>query len=206
MRKHIVIALSFVLATTAIVYALSWKYNLEDALKDGKRLGKPLMVDFYTDWCGWSVKLDRDTYADKKVQELAAQFICVKVDGDKNPALVKRYNVTGYPSIFFLSSNGKITKKIPGYVTPDKIIPVMNGILKRKNSDAGKGKSGVAFRKKSPFVLSGILYDARTPKAIINGNIVRVGDEVDGATILSIERNSATISYKDRRIALNISE
>jgi len=46
------------------------------------------MIDFYATWCGWCTKLDNKTYTDKEIKELARDFICIKVDGDKSKELV----------------------------------------------------------------------------------------------------------------------
>jgi len=112
-------------------YAISWRYDLSGALKAAKKEQKPIMIDFYTDWCGWCKKLDRDTYSDSRVQKLAGQFICVKVDGDRNADSIGKYNIRGYPTILFLDSNGNIVQQIPGYVGPADFSKTMNAILEK---------------------------------------------------------------------------
>jgi tetratricopeptide (TPR) repeat protein len=89
------------------------------------------MVDFYTDGCGWCKKLDRDTYADPEVANLAKKFICVKVNGDKYQDLVSKYAVTGYPTILFLDVEGRPLVSIVGYVNAEGMIPKMNDALAR---------------------------------------------------------------------------
>jgi hypothetical protein len=44
------------------------------------------------------------------------------------------------------------------------------------------------------FRLNGIIYNEARPIAIVNGLTVRVGDEVNGATVISIERDRVTLS------------
>ena len=109
--------------------AIMWKYNLQDALKAAKSLGKPVMIDFYTDWCGWCKKLDSDTYTDPKVNAAAAKFICVKINAEREPALAGKYGVSGYPTVIFLDSNGNLLQKIPGFLPPDRFLAAMNRIL-----------------------------------------------------------------------------
>jgi hypothetical protein len=51
--------------------------------------------------------------------------------------------------------------------------------------------------------VSGILHDAEAPKAIINGRIVGVGEVVDGAKVLAIDRLAGvTVEYKGRQVVL----
>ena len=99
----LLIFLSVFLFQAMGAYAISWSSNLESALKKVKRNKKPVMVDFYTNWCGWCDKLDSDTYSDRKVNRLARDFICVKVNGDRDRDAVKKYNIRGYPTILFLA-------------------------------------------------------------------------------------------------------
>jgi len=132
MNKRIPVFLFFIAAFAFILpqaHAIDWKYNLQDALKSAKAQHKPIMIDFYTDWCGWCKKLDSDTYSDPKVNAAAKKFICVKIDAEKEPNLASKYGVSGYPTIIFLDSNGTVLSKIPGYLPPDKFLANMNKIL-----------------------------------------------------------------------------
>ncbi|MFH1258929.1 MAG: thioredoxin family protein [Elusimicrobiota bacterium] len=97
------------------VIPISWVYNLDEGLKSAKTAQKPLMVDFYTDWCGWCKKLDRDVYTDARIIKLSEGFVCVKVDAEKYPADAQKYGVNGYPTIVFLKPDGTALDKIAGY-------------------------------------------------------------------------------------------
>ena len=50
-------------AASATPGKLVWS-ELDPGLAEAKRAGKPLLVDVYTDWCGWCKRMDRTTYAD----------------------------------------------------------------------------------------------------------------------------------------------
>lgn len=132
MNKRIPVFLFFIAALAFILpqaHAIDWKYNLQDALKSAKVQHKPIMIDFYTDWCGWCKKLDSDTYSDPKVNAAAKKFICVKINAEKEPNLANKYGVSGFPTIIFLDSNGAVLSKIPGYLPPDRFLANMNKIL-----------------------------------------------------------------------------
>ncbi|HOX09415.1 MAG TPA: thioredoxin family protein, partial [Candidatus Omnitrophota bacterium] len=115
--------------------AITWAGNLNSALKEAKSKNKPVMADFYTDWCGWCKKLDRDTYADPEVANLAKKFICVKVNGDKYPTLVSKYGVSGYPTIIFLGPAGDKTDAIVGYVNAEGMLSKMNSVLSKMTAE-----------------------------------------------------------------------
>jgi len=122
----LLIALAFILPP---VYAISWRHDLESALKAAKSQQKPVLIDFYTEWCGWCKKLDSDTYSDSRVNSASEKFVCVKIDAEKEPEIANKYGVTGFPTIIFLDSNASVISTIPGYLPPDEFLANMNKIL-----------------------------------------------------------------------------
>jgi len=104
---------------------INWQNNLDEAFSMAKRDARPLMVDFYTDWCGWCKKLDSDVYTDQTIRELSNQFICVKINADNNKQAAQQYNVRGYPTIIFLSPKGDVLKVCPGYVDANTLAGMM---------------------------------------------------------------------------------
>ncbi len=132
MNKKVLTMLVFVAAFAFIVPqagAITWNNNLDDALKAAKSQGKPVMIDFYTDWCSWCKKLDSDTYSDAKVNAASAKFICVKINAEKEPAIAAKYGVSGYPTIIFLDSNGNVLQKNPGFLPAAPFLQNMEKIL-----------------------------------------------------------------------------
>ena len=116
------------ISISASGHCFSWLNNLPKGLEEAKAEEKPLMIDFYTDWCGWCKKLDKDTYSSPKVQELAQRFICVKVNGDKFPNLVSKYLIGGYPTIVFLDPDGREITRIVGYADARELSAKMEEI------------------------------------------------------------------------------
>lgn len=121
---------------------ISWLLY-EDALRKGKLENKNIFVDFYTDWCGWCKRLDKDVYSDSGVKALLSKhFVNVKVNAESrrsfklddgaefSEASLARdvYQVQGYPALWFLTSEGEKLTYIPGYVPKDKFINILNFI------------------------------------------------------------------------------
>ena len=109
--------------------SINWVHSYDEALSRAAKENKPIMTDFSAGWCGWCKKLDRETFADSKVIELSKKFVCLKINGDKDSDIVRKYGVSGYPTILFMDSKGNTIGGRPGYRGPDDMASEMNAIL-----------------------------------------------------------------------------
>lgn len=109
---------------------IRWVTSYDQALSLARAQNKPIMADFYTDWCGWCKRLDQETYKDTRVSIISLAFICLKINGDNNPALTKKYNVNGYPTVLFLDPSGKKVGGGPGYRDADTMLNEMQAVMK----------------------------------------------------------------------------
>ena len=128
--------------SNALPVELVW-LSYEDGLKKGKLENKSIFVDFYTNWCGWCKKLDKDVYADSSVKIiLARHFITVKTNAESSRRFTlddgKEYTdaslarevfgVQGYPALWFLTATGEKLTYIPGYVPKEKFVNILTFI------------------------------------------------------------------------------
>jgi thioredoxin-related protein len=115
----LIIAFLFLPSVTAFSEGINWSKDLNSALAEAKRSDKILMVDVYTEWCGWCKRLDQDTYTDPAVIARSAKFVSLKIDAEKEPdgvAFAKKYRVSAYPTILFLEPDGSVINRIGGYL------------------------------------------------------------------------------------------
>ncbi len=62
--------------------------DFNDALKKAKDENKRVIVDVYTDWCGWCKKMDTDAYGNKKVKNLIKNnFVFIKLNAESDNKL-----------------------------------------------------------------------------------------------------------------------
>src|SRR5438552_12351825 len=85
MKRFTVMAVAVLLAARVLGVELQWQDDYDKALAAAKTGNKILMVDVYTDWCGWCKKLDRDVYANADVKaKLAKDFVALKINPEKS--------------------------------------------------------------------------------------------------------------------------
>jgi thiol:disulfide interchange protein len=97
---------------------ISWQKDLDKALSLAKANHGKVVVDVYTDWCGWCKKMDQTIYTDPKVIALSNKHVFLKLnaeDGGQGQRFASRMDVDGYPTTIILDENGRSINSIAGY-------------------------------------------------------------------------------------------
>ena len=96
---------------------------------------KPVMFDFYADWCVSCKEMEKFTFADPAVAAKMKEFILLKADvtanNEDDKALLKRFGLFGPPGIIFFKSGKEITAlRVIGYQPADQFLPTLNQAAK----------------------------------------------------------------------------
>ena len=122
-----------------------WNKGYSKGIENNKKV---ILVDVYTDWCGWCKKMDKTTYSDEDVVKLIDKhFVPIKFNPeDKNTYKIDGHKVNGkellgilaqnkkigYPTTFFLFPKKREIQKVSGYVRPKKFEKTLKKIVAYK--------------------------------------------------------------------------
>ncbi|MDO8348933.1 MAG: thioredoxin domain-containing protein [Planctomycetota bacterium] len=94
---------------------VAFGHDFTAALAAARQDGKRVFVDFETTWCGPCKQMDQWVYTAADVAAALQDAVCVKLDGDAERDLVKRFQVEGYPTMLLLDTDGKEVRRAVGY-------------------------------------------------------------------------------------------
>jgi len=138
-KKAMVVSLIFAASCAQAAEVRWWSFN--SGIEAAKRQQKPIVVDFYADWCHWCKVMEKSTFGDPAIsRKLNSQYIAVKIDTQKNEQIVYRgvaytpltfaqaVGVEGLPTVLFLDKNGNVITRLGGYIRPHTFTAILDYI------------------------------------------------------------------------------
>ncbi len=109
-------------------------HPFESALAKAKADCKPVLIDFFAEWCAACKELDRETYTAKPVLAESERFVSIKVDGTTDHEVLEnlydRFGVQGLPTVAFVDPTGRVLSdpRVVGYLPPEQFLAQMQKV------------------------------------------------------------------------------
>ena len=145
LRSLIALTATTIFAGTILAEDTAWLTNYDKALEKAKAENKAVLLDFTgSDWCGWCIKMVKETLSQKEFTDYAAKnLVLVEVDfpnkkeqteetKKKNAELQKKFEAKGFPTFVLVDKDGKMLGKQVGYLEggPAAFIAKLDGFKK----------------------------------------------------------------------------
>jgi thiol:disulfide interchange protein DsbD len=116
----------------AVTNAVQWYPYSEEIIAEAARTGRPVLIDFWADWCIACKELDKKTFSESEVIEASKGFVMLKVDSTsakdlKAKAVCQKYLVKGFPTLVLLAADGKEVEdlRVTGFEPKKDFLPKM---------------------------------------------------------------------------------
>ena len=160
MQKRILSVSSLVVALLLVGFSIghgaergkiAW-LTIEEAIEKAKKEPRPILMDVYTDWCGWCTRMDAYTFTNPTISDyISKNFYAVKFNSEMKEKVSfrgKEYaphqgegrgphslvvSLTNgrlsYPTIVYLTAVGELVTVVPGYYAPRDLEPILHFIV-----------------------------------------------------------------------------
>ena len=117
---------------------IRWITYDKSIIRQAIQENKPVILDFYADWCEPCRVMEKKVFTDPQVVELSRHFVPVRVDLTKRhphqAELLKHYQVRGVPTVIFINRNGIEEKdlRIESFVKRNDVLRRMKRFIEKQ--------------------------------------------------------------------------
>jgi thioredoxin-related protein len=111
------------------ISGMKWYQTYEKGLEVAKAENKPIFYYAWAIWCQYCEKLHTEVFPDPQVSSIMQEhFVLVAIDLDTNKADADRFGISYPPHMLFLTKDGEVITRIPGYVPASQLVPILSAI------------------------------------------------------------------------------
>ena len=116
--------------------------DLDKAIADATSIGRPVMLDFYADWCVSCKEMEKYTFSDAAVLAALADAVTLQADvtamDAEDQALMQRFGIIGPPTIMFFTADGveQTARRVVGFKAAAEFAAHVESVFRRPATTA----------------------------------------------------------------------
>ena len=126
--------------SSAAAAELPWLHDEAEAIRVARAERKPIVIDFWADWCTACKELDHTAWSDPRVRDEAQRFVLLKIDGSESSPMVKsglfdrtmeKYGILGMPTVLFIDPAGRelpAEARVTAAIGPDEMLKRLRAV------------------------------------------------------------------------------
>ena len=104
-----------------------WYKNLDEAVEAARQTDRPMMIDFWADWCAPCRIMDAEVYTDPDlITVFQEKMIGVRIHFDLQPDMVRKFDVLALPYLVFTNSHGTVLLAHQGMLDAPGMTNIVN--------------------------------------------------------------------------------